>query len=124
MEKSGFSTYFQGSTQVWVSLILLSLFSLLPVYSGGGALSYFAYVVLSWGLAFVIHRAPYRFFGSLAGILMFITLGLLVFTLAQGRTIGGANASRWINIFGISFQTSAMANVVLIMYVARQLAKR
>ena len=124
MEKPGFSTYFQGSTQVWVSLILLSLFSLLPVYSGGGALSYFAYVVLSWGLAFVIHRAPYRFFGSLAGILMFITLGLLAFTLAQGRTIGGANASRWINIFGISFQTSAMANVVLIMYVARQLAKR
>ena len=55
---------------------------------------------------------------------MVITLGLLVFTLAQGRTIGGANASRWINIFGISFQTSAMANVVLIMYVARQLAKR
>ena len=65
MEKPGFSTYFQGSTQVWMSLILLSLFSLLPVYSGGGALSYFAYVVLSWGLAFAIHRAPYRFLAAL-----------------------------------------------------------
>jgi cell division protein FtsW len=51
-------------------------------------------------------------------------LGLLAFTLAQGRTIGGANASRWISIFGISFQTSAFANVVLIMFVARQMAKR
>ncbi len=124
MEDQGFSKYFQGSTQVWVSLILLSLFSLLPVYSGGGALSYFAYVVLSWGIAFVIHRTPYRFFGSLAGLLMVVSIGLLALTLAQGRTIGGANASRWLNIFGISFQTSAMANVVLIMYVARQLAKR
>ncbi|MEY2649421.1 MAG: hypothetical protein RL608_95 [Bacteroidota bacterium] len=124
MEDQGFSKYFQGSTQVWVSLILLSLFSLLPVYSGGGALSYFAYVVLSWGIAFVIHRTPYRFFGSLAGLLMVVSIGLLALTLAQGRTIGGANASRWLNIFGVSFQTSAMANVVLIMYVARQLAKR
>lgn len=124
MEDQGFSKYFQGSTQVWVSLILLSLFSLLPVYSGGGALSYFAYVVLSWGIAFAIHRTPYRFFGSLAGLLMVLSIGLLALTLAQGRTIGGANASRWLNIFGISFQTSAMANVVLIMYVARQLAKR
>lgn len=124
MEDQGFSKYFQGSTQVWVSLILLSLFSLLPVYSGGGALSYFAYVVLSWGIAFMVHRTPYRFFGSLAGLLMIVSIGLLALTLAQGRTIGGANASRWLNIFGISFQTSAMANVVLIMYVARQLAKR
>lgn len=120
----GFSSYFQGSTQVWVSLILLSLFSLLPVYSGGGALSYFAYVVLAWGLAFIAHRTPYRFFGSLAGLLQLVSIGLLIFTLAQGRTIGGANASRWISIFGISFQTSAMANIVLIMYVARQMAKR
>jgi len=124
MEDQGFSKYFQGSTQVWVSLILLSLFSLLPVYSGGGALSYFAYVVLSWGLAFAVHRTPYRFFGSLAGLLMVVSIALLALTLAQGRTIGGANASRWLNIFGISFQTSAMANVVLIMFVARQLAKR
>jgi len=124
MEQQGFSKYFQGSTQVWVSLILLSLFSLLPVYSGGGAFSYFAYVVLSWVVAFVVHRTPYRFFGSLAGLLMVLSLGLLALTLAQGRTIGGANASRWLNIFGISFQTSAMANVVLIMFVARQLAKR
>jgi cell division protein FtsW len=55
---------------------------------------------------------------------MVVSIGLLALTLAQGRTIGGANASRWLNIFGVSFQTSAMANVVLIMYVARQLAKR
>jgi len=124
MENQGFSKIFQGSTQVWVGMLLLSLFSLLPVYSGGGTLSHFSFILLSWGLAFALHRTPYRFFGSVAGLLMVFTLGLLVFTLAQGRTIGGANASRWISIFGISFQTSAFANVVLIMFVARQMAKR
>ena len=124
MENQGFSKIFQGSTQVWVGMLLLSLFSLLPVYSGGGTLSHFSFILLSWGLAFALHRTPYRFFGSVAGLLMVVTLGLLAFTLAQGRTIGGANASRWISIFGMSFQTSAFANVVLIMFVARQMAKR
>ncbi|MFZ9777179.1 MAG: FtsW/RodA/SpoVE family cell cycle protein [Schleiferiaceae bacterium] len=124
MENQGFSKIFQGSTQVWVGMLLLSLFSLLPVYSGGGTLSHFSFIVMSWGAAFFIHRTPYRFFGSVAGILMGLTLGLLAFTLAQGRTIGGANASRWITIFGMSFQTSALANIVLIMFVARQMAKR
>jgi len=124
MENQGFSKIFQGSTQVWVGMLLLSLFSLLPVYSGGGTLSHFSFIVMSWGAAFMLHRTPYRFFGSVAGLLMVLTLGLLAFTLAQGRTIGGANASRWISIFGMSFQTSAFANVVLIMFVARQMAKR
>ena len=50
---------------------------------------------------------------------------LLVVTLAQGTTIGGANASRWIRIpfVGIGFQTSTLAGVVLMVYVARYLAK-
>ena len=44
---------------------------------------------------------------------------------AQGTTIGGANASRWIRIpfVGIGFQTSTLAGLVLMVYVARYLAK-
>ena len=54
-----------------------------------------------------------------------IVIVLLVFTLAQGTTIGGANASRWIRIpfVGIGFQTSTLAGLVLMVYVARYLAK-
>ena len=48
MENQGFSKIFQGSTQVWVGMLLLSLFSLLPVYSGGGTLSHFSFILLSW----------------------------------------------------------------------------
>lgn len=54
-----------------------------------------------------------------------IVAGLLIYTLAQGTTIGGANASRWINIpfVGVGFQTSTLAGLVLMTYVARYLAK-
>ena len=74
MENQGFSKIFQGSTQVWVGMLLLSLFSLLPVYSGGGTLSHFSFILLSWAAAFALHRTPYRFFGSVSGLLMVITL--------------------------------------------------
>ncbi len=51
--------------------------------------------------------------------------GLLVYTLMQGTTIGGANASRWIQIpfVGMGFQTSTLAFMVVMIYVARYLAK-
>ncbi len=53
-----------------------------------------------------------------------IVLLLLMYTLAQGATIGGANASRWISVpFVGSFQPSNLAAVVLMIYVARYLAK-
>jgi cell division protein FtsW len=54
-----------------------------------------------------------------------IVFVLLIFTLAQGTVIGGANASRWIRIpfVGIGFQTSTLAGLVLMVYVARYLAK-
>lgn len=54
-----------------------------------------------------------------------VVVMLLIFTLAQGTLIGGENASRWIRIpfVGIGFQTSTLAGVVLMVYVARYLAK-
>ena len=54
-----------------------------------------------------------------------IVLVLLIITMFQGTTIEGANASRWIQIpfVGMSFQTSTLAAVVLMVYVARYLSK-
>ena len=45
--------------------------------------------------------------------------------MAEGTTIGGANASRWIRIpfVGITFQTSTLAGVVLMTFVARYLSR-
>jgi len=54
-----------------------------------------------------------------------IVLILLIVTMFQGITIDGANASRWIQIpiVGMSFQTSTLASVVLMVYVARYMSK-
>jgi len=54
-----------------------------------------------------------------------IVWGLLAFTLVKGTVIAGANASRWIKIpfIGITFQTSTLASIVLMLFVARYLSK-
>lgn len=58
-------------------------------------------------------------------IMIPIVFVLLILTIMQGTTIGGANASRWIRIpiVGMSFQTSTLASVVLMVYVARYMSK-
>ena len=72
-----------------------------------------------------VHIIPYRYFRGLSMVMLPIVLVLLVVTMLQGTTIEGANASRWIQIpiVGMSFQTSTLAAVVLMVYVARYLSK-
>ena len=73
----------------------------------------------------MIHRVPYRYFSGGSVLMLPIVVLLLIYTLAQGKTIGGANASRWIQIpfVGVSFQSSTLASVVVMIYVSRYLAK-
>ncbi len=136
---NGFLQNIKGDKALWAVVALLGLFSFLPVYSASSNLVYvvgngttFGYLVkhallliLGFGIIYGVHRIPWHFFKGLSIIAMPIVLVLLVFTLAQGTTIDGANASRWISVplVGISFQTSNLAAVVLMIYVARYLTK-
>lgn len=129
----------KGDKAIWAVVALLGLFSFLPVYSASSNLVYvvgsgttFGYLVkhaillaLGFGIIYGVHSIPTHFFKGLSIIAMPIVLVLLAFTLAQGTTIDGANASRWISLplVGISFQTSNLAAVVLMIYVARYLTK-
>lgn len=129
----------KGDKAIWAVVALLGLFSFLPVYSASSNLVYvvgngttFGYLVkhalllaLGFGIIYGVHSIPTRFFKGLSIIAMPIVLALLAFTLAKGTTIDGANASRWISLplVGISFQTSNLAAVVLMIYVARYLTK-
>ena len=124
---------------MWAVVALLALISFLPVYSASGnlenvvqngtAIGHLAKHAFLLGMGFVImfgiHKIPTHFFKGLSLIGMPIVLLLLVYTLAQGSTIGGANASRWIKIpfTSIGFQTSTLAMVVLMVYIARYLSK-
>lgn len=129
----------EGDKAIWGVVALLALFSFLPVYSASSNLVYVVgngttighlvkhglLLVLGFGIIYGVHRIPTHFFKGLSLIAMPIVLILLVYTLAQGTTIGGANASRWIRLplVGFTFQTSTLAAVVLMAYVARYLTK-
>lgn len=124
---------------MWAVVALLALISFLPVYSASGnlenvvqngtAIGHLAkhafLLAMGFVIMFGIHKIPTHFFKGLSLIGMPIVLLLLVYTLAQGSTIGGANASRWIKIpfTSIGFQTSTLAMVVLMVYIARYLSK-
>ncbi|NKI25698.1 FtsW/RodA/SpoVE family cell cycle protein [Arenibacter sp. 6A1] len=128
-----------GDKAIWAVVALLALFSFLPVYSASSNLVYvvgsgtsIGYLVkhaflllLGFGIIYGVHRIPTHFFKGLSLIAMPVVLLLLAYTLAQGDVIDGANASRWIRIpvVGITFQTSSLASVVLMIYVARYLTK-
>ncbi len=131
----------KGDKAIWAIVALLALFSFLPVYSassnlvyvvGNGTKTTFSFLfkhgfllLLGFGIIYAVHKIPTHFFKGLSLISMPIVILLLVYTLAQGTTIGGANASRWIRLplVGFTFQTSTLAAVVLMAYVARYLTK-
>ena len=74
---------------------------------------------------FSIHKIPFKYFKGISILMLPIVILLLIHTLSQGTIISGANASRWIKIpiVGISFQTSTLASIVLMVYSAKYLSK-
>ena len=129
----------KGDKAIWAVVALLALFSFLPVYSASSNLAYlyndgstlpfllkhFAHLLLGFAILYGVHRIPYFYFRGLSIIAMPVVIILLLITLSQGVTIEGANASRWIRVpfVGVTFQTSTLAAVVLMAYVARYLSR-
>jgi cell division protein FtsW len=131
--------YIKGDKTIWAVAALLALFSFLPVYSSSSNLAYLygdgntikflikhaVHLSLGFAILYGVHRIPYHYFRGLSLLALPIVVILLLITLSEGTTIAGANASRWIQIpfVGITFQTSSLAMVVLMVYVARYLSK-
>ena len=129
----------KGDRTIWAIVAILALFSFMPVYSAStnlvyvvGAGSTMGYLIkhivlllMGFTIIYLVHKIPYRYFSGGSVLMLPVVVILLIYTLAQGTTIGGANASRWIRIpfVGIGFQTSTLAGLVLMIYVARYLAK-
>lgn len=130
-------TYIKGDKTLWVIAIILALFSMMPVYSASSNIAFMygsgntfsmlakhaVHLTLGLILMYAAHTMNYRHFGAISVILMPVALLLLVYTLFQGHTV--SNATRWIRIpfLGWTFQTSAFASVVLMIYISRYLAK-
>jgi cell division protein FtsW len=80
---------------------------------------------MGFAIIYAVHKIPYRYFSGGSVLLLPVVFFLLIYTLAQGTTIGGTYASRWISIpfIGVGFQTSTLAGLVLMVYTSRYLAK-
>ncbi|WP_053971321.1 FtsW/RodA/SpoVE family cell cycle protein [Mangrovimonas sp. ST2L15] len=129
----------KGDRLIWSIAALLAIFSFLPVYSAASNLAYVSgngntfgffikhlvHLFLGFSIMYGIHKIPYRYFRGLSMVMLPVVVVLLVVTMLQGTTIDGANASRWIQIpiVNMSFQTSTLAMVVLMVYVARYMSK-
>lgn len=132
--------YLKGDKVLWTAIILISAFSVFPVYSASSNLEYIVntgtttghllkhlfFVILGLGLMRAVGFVKYEYIGKLSTILLGISAILLVVTMFTGQTIDGASASRWLKIPGtpFSFQPSSFAYLMLVIYLCRYLTKK
>jgi len=132
--------FLKGDKVLWMVIIVISVFSIFPVYSASSNLEYIVnngtttghvmkhmfFVVLGLGIMRLVGSVKYEHIGKLSSILLGLMAVLLVLTMFTGQTIDGASASRWLKIPGtpISFQPSSFAYLMLVIYLCRYLTKR
>jgi len=130
--------YLKGDPIIWGVIIVLSIFSLLAVYSatstlamqkmGGNSLYYLVRhgVILAFGIMiiFITHLIHYKYYSRLSQLLIGIAVVLLIITLFLGTNVN--QATRWLTLPGLGFtiQTSDFAKLALIMYIARVLSMK
>lgn len=137
MERGWVTKTFKGDKAIWALVALFMIYSLLAVYSSsvsvafmkyGGNTTYFfttQLFMLLFGLIIIVvtHYLPYRIYSSLADIFLIVSIILLVLTMLVGVRVN--EATRWLEIPGTGFrlQTSDVAKVALVLYLAKMLAK-
>jgi cell division protein FtsW len=128
--------YIKGDRSIWMVVLFLALTSILAVYSSivtlaykhhdGNTIYYLfrhgMFLLVGFGIIYFIHRIKYTYFSRISQLALYISIPLLLLTLIMGANIN--DASRWlvIPVINQSFQTSDLAKLALIMYVARILS--
>lgn len=128
----------KGDRVIWAVVIVLSIISLLVVYSSTGTLAYkyqkgnTEYYLIKHGmivlfglfLIVITHKVKFTYFSRISQIAIFFAAPLLLLTLVKGANLN--EASRWLALPGTSltFQTSDFAKIALIAYLARILSHK
>ena len=136
--KTQLVTKTRGDKYIWGIVVLLSLISILVVYSATGSLAYkmykgntsvylfkqISFTLIGLTLIYFLHRVNYSVFSKVATILYIISLPLLAYTLFFGAQIN--DGSRWIKlpIIQLTIQTSDFAKLALFMFISRTLSKK
>ncbi|MEO7961840.1 MAG: putative peptidoglycan glycosyltransferase FtsW [Ginsengibacter sp.] len=126
-----------GDKVIWAIVIMLTMISILVVYSSVGSLAYrmnkstesylfkqIGFIALGVVIIYFAHRVNYSIYSRVSTILFLISIPLLLYTLKYGSNINDAN--RWIRlpVINLTFQTSDLAKLALFMYMSRQLSKK
>lgn len=127
----------KGDRYIWLVVFVLSVFSVLAVYSStetlayksaGGNTEYYLIkhtTILIFGifLMYLSHLIPFKYYSRIAQILLWISVPALLYTMFLAPEVN--DASRWITlpVINLTFQTSDLARFALIMYTARILSK-
>src|SRR5579863_2918314 len=127
----------KGDKVIWAIVIMLTMVSILVVYSSIGSLAYkmnkstssylfkqAGFIALGVLIIYFAHRVNYTIYSRVATILFLISIPLLLYTLKFGSSINEAN--RWIKlpVINMTFQTSDLAKLALFMYMSRQLSRK
>ncbi|TNE66216.1 MAG: cell division protein FtsW [Bacteroidetes bacterium] len=128
----------RGDRTIWMIIAVLTIISILSVYSATGSLAWQARggntttyllrhsIMLGFGLflIYVCHLLHYRRYQQMAPFLLLVSVPLLAFTLLFGQSIN--EAARWIEIpiLSFSFQPSDFAKLALVVYIAKALTKK
>ena len=134
----GIGSRTSGDKVIWATVVLLSLVSLLVVYSSTGLLAYrynkgnteiylfkqVMFITAGVGIIYFAHRVNYTLYSKWSRILFLLAIPLLIWTLFFGVRLN--EGSRWIRlpIINLTFQTSDLAKLALFMYVGRLLSKK
>jgi cell division protein FtsW len=137
MQQGWLTKTFKGDRALWGLVALFMFYSLLAVYSSSAGVAFMKYggnttyflrtqffmLALSLIIIVIVHYLPYRIYFSMAGLILIGAVGLLILTFAFGSRVN--EATRWLVIPGTGFrlQTSDVAKVALVLYIARSLAK-
>jgi cell division protein FtsW len=130
---------FKGDRVVWIVLMLLSLLSLLIVYSSTGALAYRVasgntlyylirqvfFLAMGFGIILLmVNVFPVKLYSILANYLLYASIGLLALAVAMrfAGMLGGSG--RTLNLGIISFQPAELAKISLILYSAKVLGRK
>src|SRR5689334_6201158 len=127
----------QGDKVIWAVVFILSLISILVVYSSIGTLAYkrttspesvlikhtFT-VFLGLAAMWFAHRIDYRYYSKISRLALWVSVPLLIYTFTNGTSIN--DAARWITlpILNTSFQPSDFASLALIINLASMLSKK
>lgn len=130
--------YIKGDRVIWGVTLLLAIISILTVYSSivtlaykyrDGNTEYFLFkhsiiLIIGFGLMYFAHKLPYTYYSRISQIAILTAIPLLAITLLTGAHVN--EASRWlvIPVINQTFQTSDLAKLALIIYVARLLSKK